>query len=260
MHEPTLPSHRATGLRIILLAALIGASAAGRTQAIVHDPPHTVKTVMGWIQAHAQDVKELKQWQDQLQHYHQQLVSAIGLLDVSMPMTLEVEERSLDWGMAERCSNPDGSPGALPSLAQLRRKVLPNLDGDIAGEQYRVCQKIVLAGNARYNEQVRMLEFVRQRDTELRSITVRGLSVGTSQGRMDTHQAELAQFGARSASDLRYHQVALLTYDGLIQSLRDDQRSLADRALRGNGGTLIGTVVQGATLKTALQAARQRDR
>lgn len=229
-------------------------------QALVNDPPHTIKTVMGWIKAHEQDVKEIQQWRDQLQHYQQQLVSASRLLDVSMPMSLEFEERALDFGMAYRCRHPDGSTGALPSLSQLWRRVAPDLNGDIRIQQYETCQKIVMAENARFNEQVRMLKSIQQRDRDLKGIALRAQLVGTSQGKLETVKAELAQFLARASMDMQYAESAVVAYDGLIQSLHVDQQGLALKAMHGSGGTLLGTIVQGASLKAALQAARQRDR
>ena len=243
----------------VLLAWMIGVPGAG-AQAVVNDPPHTIKTVLGWINTHKQDLKQIQQWRDQLKHYEQQLVSASKLLDRSMTMTMDFEERSLDYGMEDQCRSPGSGGGSVLSLSSLWARVAPDMNGDIKAQQHEICQQIVLAGNARFNEQVRMINNIQERDRELKAIAERGQSIGSSQGRLESVKAELSQFGARATRDMQYSESVLVAYDGLLVSLAQDQQRLAQRALRGPGQDGIGAVVQGASLKAALKLARRRDR
>ncbi len=243
----------------LILAGVVAAGPA-RAQALVNDPPHTIKTVLGWINTHKQDLKQIQQWRDQLNHYQQQLVSASKLLDRSMTMTMDFEERALDYGMADQCRAPRGGGGNVLGLAALWARLAPDMNGDIKVQQYGICQRIVMAGNARYNEQVRMINNIQERDRELKAIAARGQSIGSSQGKLESVKAELSQFGARATMDMQYSESVLVAYDGLLVSLGQDQQRLAQRALHGTGQDGLGAVVQGASLKGALKLARRRDR
>ncbi len=243
-----------------LILAGVFAAGSAQAQALVNDPPHTIKTVLGWINTHKQDLKQIQQWRDQLNHYQQQLVSASKLLDRSMTMTMEFEERALDYGMTDQCHGPGSGGGSVPSLAGLWARVAPDLNGDINAQQHDICQRMVMTGNARFNEQVRMLNNIQERDQELKAIADRGQAIGTSQGRLESVKGELSQFGARATMDMQYSESVLVAYDGLLVSLAHDQQRLAQRALQGTGQDVIGAVVQGASLKGALKLARRRDR
>lgn len=243
----------------VFLGAILTAFGAG-AQSVVNDPPHTIKTVLGWINTHKQDLKQIQQWRDQLTHYQQQLVSASKLLDRSMTMTMEFEERPLDYGMGDQCRAPGTGAGSMLSLASLWVRVAPDMDGDIQAQQYEICQRMVMTGNARFNEQVRMIDNIQQRDRELKAIAERGQAVGSSQGRLESVKGELSQFAARATMDMQYSESVLVAYDGLLLSLAEDQQRLAQRALRGSGREGLDALVQGASLKAALTLARQRDR
>lgn len=245
----------------LILASLLAAGPA-QAQALVNDPPHTIKTVLGWINTHKQDLKQIQQWRDQLNHYQQQLVSASKLLDRSMTMTMDFEERALDYGMADQCRAPGsgGGGGSVLSLAALWARVAPDLNGDIKAQQYDICQRMVMTGNARFNEQVRMINNIQERDRELKAIAARAQSIGSSQGMLESVKAELSQFGARATMDMQYSESVLVAYDGMLVSLGQDQQRLAQRALHGVGQDSISAVVQGASLKGALKLARRRDR
>lgn len=247
-----------------MLVAVFAAGSAHAQQAVV-DLPHTIQSyighLLGRVEAYAQRYQDQMQYVKELQHFRQQLVSASQLIDSSMPMELplNVEERELDYNMDKECKGPDGGTSITPSLAQLWRHVAPDLDGDVKAQQYKLCQQIVIAQNERFNEQVRMIKTISKRDEELKDIARRGQSVGSAQGKQDTNQAELSQFRARTAIDLQYSQSSLVAYDELIELMNADQQLLARQALNGKRSA-AGSVVQGAALKGALQALRQRDR
>lgn len=248
-------------------AMLVAALAAGdmHAQQAVVDLPHTIQSyighLLGRVEAYAQRYQDQLQYVKELEHFRQQLVSASQLIDSSMPMalTLNVKERDVDFNMDKECKDPDGGASTMPSPSQLWRRVAPDLNGDVKAQQHKLCQQIVIAQNERFNEQVRMVKNIQKRDAELKDIARRGQSVGSAQGKQDTNLAELSQFRARTAMDLQYSQSSLVAYDGLIASMNADQQLLAKQALNGNGST-VGSVVQGAVLKGALQALRQRNR
>lgn len=253
----------------IALGGLLGASGTN-AQAVVADPIHTFQTLighmMGRLEAYSQRfqdatqyAKELQHFQSQIEHYRQQLVTASSLTgQQGLQMTVGFEERPLDYGMLESCPSPDGAAG-VPRLAQIFERTVPDMQGDITKQQHETCQKIVLATNARFNEQVRMLKNIKKRDGELRNIEQHRARVGTSQGELSAVDYDMSQFLSRATMDMQYSQSALVAYDGLIASLNDDQVRLAKVALSGKPTTL-GTITQGAALKGALQTLKQQDR
>lgn len=253
----------------VMLLALLGTGGA-HAQAVVADPIHTFQTLighmMGRLEAYSQRfqdatqyAREVQHFQSQIEHYRQQLVSASSLMgQQALQMTMDFEERPLDHGMAERCPSPGGDPG-VPSLGLLFKLTVPDLQGDITRQQHETCQKIVLAENAKFNEQVRMLKNINQRDGELKSIERQRARAGTSQGELSTVEYDMSQFLSRATMDMQYSQSAMVAYDGLIASLNNDQRRLASVALGGKPATL-GSITQGAALKSALQSLKRQER
>jgi hypothetical protein len=249
----------------------ISASYADRSsaQAMVTDPGHTIETMMGHmmtrlegytqrIQDKAQYAKELEHFQREVAHYQQQLIAAGNLANQkSMPMTLDFEERALDYGMEESCPSADGHSSGVPSLAQLWKRIAPDLQGDITRQQHELCQKTVLAQNSRFNEQVRMLKNIQKRSGELQRIADAREGAGTSQGKLDTLDYDLSQFLSRATVDMQYSESAMVAYDGLITSLNQDQQRLANVAL---GGKNSAGITQGVLLKRALGTVKQRER
>lgn len=256
-------------LACIALAGLWCTNSAS-AQAVVADPIHTFQTLighmMGRLEAYSQRfqdatqyAKEVQHFQGQIEHYRQQLISASSLAgQQGLQMTMDFEERPLDYGIAESCPSPDGDSG-VPSLALLFKLTAPDLEGNITKQQHETCQKIVLAQNAKFNEQVRMLKNIKQRDGELKGIERQRARAGTSQGELSTADYDMSQFLSRATMDMQYSQSAMVAYDGLIASLNDDQKRLARVALSGKPSTL-GNITQGAALKGALQSLKRQDR
>ena len=214
------------------------------------DLPHTIKTALGWVEAHQQDLREMQQWRQQLDHYRQQLASVAQYLDNGVAMSDRFEERDATWGMGDAC------PGAAGGI-DLWSVVRIDPDGDIPSQQLEICQRIVLARNARYNEQVRVLRRLRDDNAQLRRLSQARAAGGDSQGALAANDNDVARFVARSETGMQYAQLAMVAYDGYIAELERTQAQLAKRAL---GGDQAGGIVQGIALKAALEAARGRER
>lgn len=237
----------------LLLVAAMFPGAAGAQWAVID-----IKAIIESYMARMEDLKEnaleAKRWMETYNHYKQQLISGGILSQMAMEMNSGFEERELSYGMSEDC------PGSGSGLVDLWRSLSPlNMQGDIAAQQLEVCQQIVLAQNMRFNEMVKMLNTIRQRDAELQQIARERGQVGSSPGRLAANDNQLEAFRARAQMDIDYWKTAVATYDGFIEARRDDQRRLAKRALQG-GRSLGGTLVQGAVLKDALEDRRGRDR
>jgi len=248
----------------IALTCMLTATNANAQFAVV-DVPHTIQAYVTHLARLAQQVQ---QYQSQIAHYtseiahmRQQLISVGGLRDVSMPMTDNFERRADDYGMAAAC------PGAgSMSLASLMSAFSLNMNGDIKEQQKAICQRIVLAKNAQYNEAVKMLATVRLQDGELQAIAAERAAAGTDQGKLAANDNKLNQFLARATTSTQYSNTVIAAYETYVKSLEDNQQLLSQQALTGNTGnqtfasTLANKFVQGVALEAALRTVEARDR
>lgn len=186
----------------------------------------------------------------------QQLIRLQGFTASMGPMTDQLAHRNEDYGMVESCR---GSEGGL-TLSALKQMAGIDPEGDIQQQQRQICERIVLAENAKYNQTVDMLKRLRTRAGELKQIEQRRASVGESQGNLEANDNDVARLSAGMQMELDYWEATLAGYDSYIGLLRSDQQRLALLALNGNQGSAWGTITQGAVLKGALEAAESRDR
>ena len=256
------PSRRSSRpKRLAVLAVALGGCLASfsSSAAVFHDAIHTLQNIVSQAIARGQDAaqygKDVSHYLKEIEHYRQQLTTMMNFMDNSMLMQDKFEERADDYGMKASCP---GTPDIFNPSTLWKQPSL-DLEGDINAQQLEICQKIVLAQNARYNEQVRMLKRIRENDLELKRLALARAAVGSSQGGLASNSNDIQRFSARASMDLQYSQTVMLSYDGYVASLQQDQQRLAIQALNGKN-RVFGTVAQGVTLKAALRALKERDR
>lgn len=225
----------------VVACGLLGSGNAA-AQAVVVDPGHIIKTVFGHYAKYVQDGiqygKEISQWKQTYDHYRQQLIAG-NLYRGQAGQVPTFDKRAADQGVAESCPAPEGAD-------------------PVAAQQHEVCQQIVRAQNAQYNEVVKILETANQRDRELQQIYADRQSVGTDQGRLAANDNQLESFQSRVQMDVQYAQLVIASYDSYLARLKEDQVRLAKQALTGT--SMLGDVARGAALKAALKAAGKRER
>ncbi|QER96820.1 hypothetical protein FLG15_20055 [Xanthomonas phaseoli pv. dieffenbachiae] len=236
----------------LLLAVGLCAGHAN-AQVITHDPM-TLESIIAEYGKEFERWKEtLSQYQKEYAHYQQQLIKLQSLNLGTTNLEDNFNERDPNYGVAEACS---GSGGGLGSIMTSIKSILPNMDGNLVTEQTKICQLMVMTENARYNESVRMLKRLIQRNKDFeQKIQSQRNSVGTSQGALAANDNEVSRFMAQNSMDLDYWQAKLKAYDYYEASLKSDQRKLTKRALDGNKGggiPLVTQLVQAAALKAAL--------
>lgn len=191
-------------------------------------------------------VEQGKRWTDTARHYQQQLIKLKKLKIANSQMIDDFTERPTDYGMEDRCPGPAGG------LEGLKRQFMPQMDGDIVAQQHGLCQRAVLAENAKYNDSVRMLKTLLKRNQEFSAIDQQRDSVGSNQGDLDANTNEAQRFVIRTQMDLDYWQARMRAYDDYILALENDQSRLARRALEGRKtGSGIGRVVGTDSIKSA---------
>lgn len=243
--------------------ALVCVVSAGSANALVlvEDLPHTIQNIITQLGTQAKHVAEYsaqaQRWAQQYQHMQQQLIKLQAFMSISQtPMTDNFQERAEDYGMAEACPSADGgSP-----LADFGRWLAPDMEGDIVPQQQTICRYIVTAENRKYNETVKLLRSLRQHAQQWQQIEKQRMTqVGASEGALAANENNVNRFTTQLQQDLDYWQAMMTAYDSYIGLLNVEQQRLAERAMRGKHD-ILGTVVQGAVLKGALEAARSRDR
>lgn len=229
----------------------LGLSAGqANAQLIVNDP-----VVLGaHVQQIAKDAVEFgnqaKRWTDTANHYKQQLIKLQRLNLGTSQMTDAFPPRAQDYGMEDMCPGPGG--GIKDQLTGVLKQAMPKMEGNIVDEQQAICQRMVYAENAKYNESVKMLRTLMQRNQQFQTIEGQRDGVGNNQGALAANDNEAQRFLIRTSMDLDYWQARMKAYNDYIESLKWDQSRLAKRALAGKKGNVLGQVVQAAALKAAL--------
>jgi hypothetical protein len=218
-----------------------------QAQAIVNDPLNFGVAIKDFLEKAAVYVKEAGRWKQQYDHYTQQLIRIQQLQLAQSNMRDDFPERDPAYGMEDICpgAKREGLAGAMSAFN-------PQLDSDLIAEQRRLCQRMVLADNAKYNESVRMLKQLIQRNREFSQVEGQRGQVGESQGKLAANDNETQRFMVRTRMDLDYWQARMKAYDDYIVALQKDQARLARRALEGKRQGGVGQVIQSEAIKGAL--------
>lgn len=254
-----------TAFRVFAVIALgLGAFGTAHAQWTVTDPGHTYMTQQGWLMQGKEYLEEANRWKQEAEHYQQQLADAQKVFEAqSMQMAMDGSERPLDYGLEDQCkqyTNGDKRLAELPiSNAPSLASAKANKKGDIYAQQHIFCAQIVYLQNGKYNELIKMLKNIQQRDKEVQGLNRYRSSVGTSEGRLATSSNQLSSFSARMQVDMQYVQTAITTYDGAIADCKKQIQALAKAANDGAERTVFNALMQGAALKgtfAGLRAAR----
>lgn len=254
-----------TAYRALAVVVLgLGAFGTAQAQWTVTDPGHSYLTQQGWLMQGKEYLEQAMRWKQEYEHYQQQLADAQKVFEAqSMQMTMDASERPLDFGLEDQCKRYTAGDTRLaelplsnaPSLASAKA----NKKGDIYAQQHIFCAQIVYLQNGKYNELVKMLKNIQQRDKEVQGLNRYRSGVGTSEGRLATSNNQISSFSARMQVDMQYVQTAITTYDGAIADCKKQIQNLAKAANDGAEQTVFNALMQGAALKgtfAALRAAR----
>ena len=242
-----------------LFAALLlaGGLCAGQAnaQVIVNDPLSMEKAIAEYAETAKRWQETISQYQKQLDHYQQQLIKLQRLQLGDSPMQDNFAERPQDYGLEDSC--PGANASGLSGLLNQFKALAPNMQGKMVDEQTKVCARIVMAQNAQYNETVRMLKRLIDRNKKFKDVVEKQRDQGgTSQGALAANDNEVRRFAAQNEMDLNYWQAQMRAYDTYIVALKDDQSRLAKRALDGNKGSSdwnpLSKIVQATALKAVL--------
>ena len=233
------------------------------------DVPHTLVTKLGHGATYAKIAKQIAEAKKQLTeakntyaNLQKNLIAIQGLKSSGIEMTDKFVQRPNDYGMKAAC------PGAGAfSLESMMSAFSLNMEGNIKQQQKDICQRIVFAQNAQYNEAAKMLKYLREdQGAKLKAIEAEVNGVGDSKGKLDSAVVKFNQYQADATRDEQYSTTLISAYDTYIDTLQKSQALLGKQALTGDSGnetfaeSVTTKFVQGAVLEGALQTARQRER
>lgn len=229
-----------TAFATALLAALAAAHSPAGAQYIVKDPFGLMAKVEQISKEAAEFGKQSQRWEETSRHYQQQLIKVQRLSFGQTQMEDTFASRPLDYGMEDGC--PGTNRGIKDRITEAFQQAMPQLDGNVIDEQQAICQRMVYAENARYNESVQMLRKLMQRSREFAQIENQRDGVDDSQGALAANDNEAYRFVARNQLDLDYWQARMTAYDAYVAALKADHTRLARRAMRGKKSALDGIV------------------
>ncbi len=237
-------------LAVILVLACVGSQA--NAQLITKDPFGLLAKIRQIEKDTEEFRKTSERWRDTANHYQQQLIKLQRLSFQQRSMEDSFPPRPADYGMDDMC--PGAGGGIKGQLTGIFTQAMPDLGGNVVNQQQAICQRLVHAENAKYNESVTMLRTLMQRSREFAQIEQQREQVSGSQGSLAANDNEAYRFVARNQLELDYWQARMKAYDDYIAALKWDQSRLAKRALGGNKGEgqLVGKIIQAGMLKAAL--------
>lgn len=267
----TKASPPAKGLLVSALLLGFGSNAFATGIPVV-DGAHIGASNLGHYGTYGQIGKQILEAKKQLEeaqriyaNVQKNLIKSSGLKDSGINMDDAFKERDSGFGMQARC------PGTALSMnpRELLSAFVINTKGglkEIKEEQQKVCQRIVFAENLQFNETVKMLNLLRKQDDKLKGIVSRREQVKDEPGPLQENTNELITYLSGAERDGQYNKAVIDAYDVYIVTLNRQQQMLTQVAMAGNasddslGGALTRKLVQGATLKLALDSVGNRDR
>lgn len=225
--------------RIALAGLLCGAACQSHAQFVVHDPGHVAANAASWA-------KQWLQWKQQFDHWKQQYFTMLNVVQASPAFfdTTQLKRRGPYDGVAQRCPEPGW------------------LAGKIARQQHVFCRMLLQVDNSRYNVLVELNRQITRRNEEMQAILARRIvqALSSDLGALKAFDSEMQTFQANVEHDMNNAKAALDQYASLGEAIKEQQARLTEQALRsapsGSGAGLVGGLVQGATLKGALEAAK----
>lgn len=217
--------------------------------AIFSDVPHIIVQGVEFIQQAGRWGKTIQQYKQAYDNYMAQLKSLQNMfISLGLKPGQPLKKIPEDHNVEQRC----GSGGSF-SLASLVKKVFtidPN--GDIQKQQREICASIQMMQNTKFNLTVDFLnEHAEQSTQEFNDFSARASQV-VNPGDSDTVAQDAANMEAAQRTRMENFQNKIRAYDSYIEIMRENQRLLAQSALKPRSKKLIGTLVGTASLQVAL--------
>ncbi|PTR33092.1 hypothetical protein C8J98_104308 [Luteibacter sp. OK325] len=249
-------------LRAIIAAALTVASATHVEPARATGfPVIDIAAITNALQNYGEQIarwgETVKHYTDVMDHYAaqaafwQQQLNKLRALDLDL-FTIEQDFKVVDadYGVEEMC--PGASPTSIVDSVTSALASAINPDGDVVGEQQKICVKMVRTKNRKYNDTVAYLGSLRMDTDNFLQITAKRLAeLGNSPGNTQGLTLETQRYSSNMQLAKDKWQTAMAQYDIQLGLLAQQQTVLSKRAMSGKP-SIWGTLVNTAALQGAL--------
>jgi hypothetical protein len=227
-------------------ALMTGSAGAGIPVTDVGNMPNhiitQIQSYLNQLNTYTQRIQDYQQYADMIINPGQ----AFQMAQLSFGAA-QFRKRNEMEGVSERCR---GS-GSGSMIGELFTAVGLNPNGDIIAEQRRICTMIVVLENKKYNDSVdAMNKLLNDTQNEINTQANRLLST-SRQGDTQTLQANATNGLQTILTNHQQTQERMKMYDDLINVLKESQKALAVRALKGES-TPLSTMTNTLILAGAL--------
>ena len=254
----TRTSRKAPFLTRLALACAFMTGNAGATGFPVIDGSNLVTNLGTEIQAYmtqlntlTQQGQDYAQYAAQIKHMTQQLTDLNQVFDsFQLKFAQEFKKKALTDGMSDSCGG-----GIDGMISDLMSNVSLSGDDDIVQQQKRICQRIVMIQNQKFNDQVDFLnDVMKSTQSDLDRALSQAKNSDTN-GKMDANVAVTAITQAQMDKNFEVGRKRTEAYDEMLKALEMQQKNLATIAMNGKT-SIVGTIADTAILATALKAKK----
>jgi hypothetical protein len=226
-------------------ALMTGSAGAGIPVTDVGNMPNHIITQ---IQSYLNQLNTYTQRYQDIRHYTDMMTDPSQAFSAfRLQFGEEFPRRDVNEGVSERCR---GS-GSGSIVGELFSSLGLNPNGDIIAQQQRLCGMIVVLENKKYNDSVDAMNKLLN-DTQTEINTQASRLIGTNrQGDTQTLQANATNGLQTILTNHQQTQERMKMYDDLINVLKESQKALAVRALKGES-TPLSTMTNTLILAGAL--------
>lgn len=219
--------------------------------------------IMNQLNTYAQRYQDIDAYNKQWQRIKSMYVKMQSLMTLQFKNGVELKPVDEMEGVNENCRS-SGSSNPLSNVLSLEKL---NVTGkNVLEEQQKICIARQVAMNRKFNVTVQMMDVLKEHAKQFEKLESdrMGLS-GENPGENDGVSRSMQSLGEQIEQDLNRFDMVIKTYDNYIAALNERQQMLARAAMendtpKGIGEAVFKKVVQGVTLKGALDAARVRER
>lgn len=252
-HKPRT-SRKAPFLTSLALACafMTGNAGAGIPVTDVGNMPNhiitQIQSYLNQLNTLTQKGQDYAQYAREVQHMTQQLTQLSQAFQMSsLSFGPQFQRRSETEGVSERCQ---GS-GSGSIVGELFTTLGLDLGGDVVAQQRRLCTMIVVLENKKYNDSVdSMNKLMNETQNEIDRQS-RQIGSADTNGKMDTNLTNSTNGLQQILVNHQKTQDRMRMYDDLISVLKESQKALATRALKGQSSA-IGTMINTGVLAGAL--------
>ena len=203
-----------------------------------------------WTATTEQFGKVLDHYGKQVAFWEQQLNKLRSLNLQLFQLEQDFQPVDADYGIDVMC--PGAQPSSIVDSVTSALTSAINADGDVIGEQQKLCIKIVRTKNRKYNDTVAYLASLHtSTDSFIDLTTMRLTEIGNSPGNTEGLGVETERYAANLELSRNKWQTAMEQYDIQLGLLTEQQTVLSKRAMSGKP-SIWGTLVNTAALQAAL--------